>query len=102
MITAAAADKTSFGCSDDRDMTYFGEAFYRDALPSATTLQEAFERARTAIANREKQEHQTPSDPQAFFGKEIAAVLGTHPMRAERHGTLSTGILSAPQMSELY
>ena len=35
VITAAAADKTSFGCSDDRDLTYFGEAFYRDALPFA-------------------------------------------------------------------
>ena len=26
-------DRTSFGCSDDNDLTYFGEAFYRDALP---------------------------------------------------------------------
>ena len=42
LITAAAADKTSFGCSDDRDLTYFGEAFYRDALPKAKNLQEAF------------------------------------------------------------
>ena len=30
VIAAAAADRTSFGCSDDRDLTYFGEAFYRD------------------------------------------------------------------------
>ena len=35
VITAAAADRTSFGCSNDRDLTYFGEAFYRDALPGA-------------------------------------------------------------------
>ena len=33
VIAAAAADRTSFGCSNDRDLTYFGEAFYRDALP---------------------------------------------------------------------
>ena len=33
VITAAEADKASFGCSDDRNLTYFGEAFYRDALP---------------------------------------------------------------------
>ena len=38
VIAAAAPDKTSFGCSDDRDLTYFGEAFYRDALPHAKTL----------------------------------------------------------------
>ncbi len=92
VITAAAADKTSFGCSDDRDLTYFGEAFYRDALPGAQTLQDAFERAKAAIAVREKQEHQTPSDPQAFFGKDITAMLERHPMRAERHGTLSAGL----------
>ena len=92
VITAAAADKTSFGCSDDRDLTYFGEAFYRDALPGAKTLQQAFEQARAAIAVREKQEHQTPSDPQAFFGRDITAMLERHPMRSERRGTLSAGL----------
>jgi Peptidase C13 family len=85
VITAAAADKTSFGCSDDRDMTYFGEAFYRDALPGAKTLKEAFERAKAAIAERETQEHETPSDPQAFFGEEISAVLDRNPMRTNPH-----------------
>lgn len=75
VIAAAAADKTSFGCSDDRDMTYFGEAFYRDSLPGAKSLREAFERAKAAIAAREKQEHETPSEPQASFGREISALL---------------------------
>jgi hypothetical protein len=81
VIAAAAADRTSFGCSDDRDMTYFGEAFYRDALPDAKTLQEAFERAKAAIAAREQKEHETPSEPQAFFGREISEVLDRNPMR---------------------
>ncbi|MGO9987369.1 MAG: C13 family peptidase [Steroidobacteraceae bacterium] len=81
VITAAAADKTSFGCSDDRDLTYFGEAFYRDALPTAGTLQQAFVRAKAALAVREKQEHESASDPQAFFGSEISAVLERNPMR---------------------
>jgi hypothetical protein len=82
VIAAAAADRTSFGCSDDRDMTYFGEAFYRDALPGAKTLQEAFERAKAAIALREQKEHETPSEPQAFFGGEISEVLDRNPMRS--------------------
>jgi len=85
VIAAAAADRTSFGCSDDRDMTYFGEAFYRDALPGARTLQEAFERARAAIATREKKEHETPSEPQAFFGAAITEVLARNPMHSGRH-----------------
>jgi hypothetical protein len=86
VITAAAADRTSFGCADDRDMTYFGEAFYRDALPGARTLQEAFERAKAAIAVREKEEHETPSEPQAAFGQDISAVLQRNPMRVVPRG----------------
>ena len=86
VIAAAAADKTSFGCSDDRDLTYFGEAFYRDALPTAATLQQAFERAKAALAVREKQEHESASEPQAFFGSEISAVLERNPMRSHGGG----------------
>jgi hypothetical protein len=80
IITAAAAEKTSFGCSDDRDLTYFGEAFYRDALPKALTLQDAFKQAKEAIALRETQEHQKASDPQAYFGSDLERVLAANPM----------------------
>jgi len=75
ILTAAAADRTSFGCSDDRDLTYFGEAFYRDALPGAATLEAAFDQARKAIADRERAEKITPSNPQAFFGPAMAEKL---------------------------
>jgi Peptidase C13 family len=68
VITAAAPDRTSFGCSNDRDLTYFGEAFVRDALPGSPTLRGAFEQARASIAAREKAEGQTPSLPTAYFG----------------------------------
>jgi hypothetical protein len=86
VIAAAAPDKTSFGCSDDRDLTYFGEAFYRDALPHAKTLQDAFAQAKAAIAVREREEHETPSEPQAYFGTQISAVLERNPMRIEPRG----------------
>jgi hypothetical protein len=46
VIAAAAADRTSFGCSNDRDLTYFGEAFYRDAR-GIRNGQEGDRRART-------------------------------------------------------
>jgi hypothetical protein len=75
VITAAAADRTSFGCSSDSDLTYFGEAFYRDALPGARSLRDAFETAKAAIAVREQGEHVTASVPQAFFGQDIEAKL---------------------------
>jgi hypothetical protein len=75
VITAAAADRTSFGCSNDRDLTYFGEAFYRDALPGARSLQDAFDAAKSAIAARERREHVTASNPQAYFGAKMQAKL---------------------------
>jgi hypothetical protein len=75
VITAAARDRASFGCSNDSELTYFGEAFYRDALPAAKSLREAFETARTAIAARERLEHETPSNPQAYFGPEMERKL---------------------------
>jgi hypothetical protein len=81
VLTAAAADRTSFGCSDDRDLTYFGEAFYRDALPRASSLEQAFALTRTAIAAREQAEQVTPSDPQAWFGSRIAQRLARQPMQ---------------------
>jgi hypothetical protein len=77
IITAAAADRTSFGCSNDRDLTYFGEAFYRDALPGARSLRDAFETAKAAIAARERRERVTPSNPQAYFGKDMEAKLAS-------------------------
>jgi hypothetical protein len=68
VLAAAAPDRTSFGCADDRDLTYFGEAFYRDALPKAASLRAAFDAARREIARREQAEGEIPSDPRAFFG----------------------------------
>ncbi len=83
IITAAAAEKTSFGCSDDRDLTYFGEAFYRDALPKADDIRSAFEDAKRAIGLREKQENQVASDPQAYFGKDLLSILKKYPMTGQ-------------------
>lgn len=71
VITAAAPDRTSFGCSDDRDLTYFGEALFRDSLPQATSLRDAFDTATKLVSEREKQEGFEASKPQAFFGENI-------------------------------
>lgn len=75
ILTAAAADRTSFGCSDDRDLTYFGEAFYRDALPSTKSLREAFTQAARNIEVRERDEDMKPSKPQAFYGSATERML---------------------------
>ena len=77
VLAAAAPDRTSFGCADDRDLTYFGEAFYRDALPKAASLRAAFDAARQEIAKREKSEGVLASEPQAFYGADLEKKLAT-------------------------
>lgn len=75
IITSAAPDKTSFGCSNERDLTYFGEAFYRDALPEAPSLREAFGLAKQYVTQREREAGYEPSAPVAFFGESIEEKL---------------------------
>ena len=77
VITAADAEHTSFGCADDRDLTYFGEAFLRDALPGAASLEAAFLKARSLIDERENKEHLSHSNPQIDIGPAIRRKLQT-------------------------
>jgi hypothetical protein len=75
VIAAASPDRSSFGCSNDRDLTDFGGAFIRDALPKSTSIRSAFETAQASIAARERVEHLTPSMPTAYFGASIERKL---------------------------
>jgi hypothetical protein len=75
LITAAAEDRRSFGCAHENDWTYFGEAFFRDALLGSRTLVQAFEQARQRIGARERREHKSPSHPQLRAGARITARL---------------------------
>ena len=93
VITASSKSRTSFGCSDDRDLTYFGEAFFRDALPATRSLRDAFEIARRQIRAREKAERFTSSQPQSYFGPiletrlaELEASRGASAATSESHG----------------
>lgn len=53
VITAARADRSSFGCEDENDFTYFGRAFFKDALPQSSSFGEAFTRAQQLVRQRE-------------------------------------------------
>lgn len=75
VITAAAADRSSFGCEHGNEFTYFGRAFFRDALPKAASLAEAFEQAKALVARQEAEEKLKPSLPQIWIGAAIAERL---------------------------
>ncbi|MDQ8036648.1 MAG: C13 family peptidase [Pedobacter sp.] len=49
VITAARKDRASFGCADENDFTYFGRAFFKEALPQSQSFQQAFEKASALV-----------------------------------------------------
>ena len=56
IITAARHDRASFGCADEADLTWFGRAYFKEALPAARSFQEAFARADALVAEWEKKQ----------------------------------------------
>jgi hypothetical protein len=84
VITAAAPDRSSFGCEAGRDFTYFGQAFFRDALASTRSFVEAFELARALVSKQEAEEKLTPSLPQMAAGAAIARQLNKLSYRPDK------------------
>ena len=64
IITAAAAGKTSFGCSDEAEFTYFGEAYFKDAFSQSNDFVVAFNNALEIVKEKEKAEGYEHSRPQ--------------------------------------
>ena len=64
VITAARYDRSSFGCTDNADFTYFGRAFFKEALPKSRTFQEAFGKADELVAEWERKDQ--PKDPRSL------------------------------------
>jgi hypothetical protein len=75
IVTAADGEHSSFGCQEDRELTWFGEAFLKDALPGSPSLEAAFAKARDLIAKREDEAHEIHSNPQIFVGSAMKAKL---------------------------
>lgn len=75
IITAARADRSSFGCGEQSALTWFGHAFLVDALNKTDDFRQAFKLASTQVATWEKRDNYEPSDPQISSGAGIAAQL---------------------------
>ena len=75
VITAAAADRQSFGCGHHNDFTWFGKAYFDEALREQYDFVAAFTQAAQRVAERETAESETPSLPQMAEGAAIGPVL---------------------------
>ncbi|MBP9233309.1 MAG: hypothetical protein KBF30_01470 [Hyphomonadaceae bacterium] len=98
VLTAAAADKTSFGCEPSRDWTFFGDALFNHALRSGGSLMGAYSEALNLItkwesdvhatwqaypaAQRQREPEPAPSNPQSNVGDTAAAAIA----KAEAYG----------------
>jgi Peptidase C13 family len=83
IMTASRHDRTSFGCGNENDFTYFGEAYFSQALQKTSSFIDAFDLAKSAIAERESKEKLTPSEPQIFIGEAIRPKLAEIEARLE-------------------
>ncbi|MEO8161768.1 MAG: C13 family peptidase [Arenimonas sp.] len=75
VITAARADRTSFGCGSESRITWFGHAFVAEALNQTTDFERAFALADRRIRSWELAQGETPSVPQMAAGAKIGAKL---------------------------
>jgi hypothetical protein len=83
VLTAAQHDRTSFGCQPENEWTFFGDALFNQNLRNGGGLLPAFDRAKTLVAQWERERNLTPpSNPQKFVGVRAAATLA----EAERQG----------------
>lgn len=73
IMTASRADRVSFGCSEEADFTYFGNALFAQALNQTDDLQQAFKLAKHYVAERELTDNYEASEPQMWAPKGVLA-----------------------------
>ena len=71
IMTASRADRVSFGCSEEADFTYFGDALFAKALVETDDLQQAFNDAKRFVVEREAAESYEASEPQIWAPKGV-------------------------------
>jgi hypothetical protein len=70
ILTAARADRPSFGCQANRTYTVFDECLLA-ALPRALTWRAVYATSRDCVRAHERQLQMPPSQPQASFGAAV-------------------------------
>ena len=71
IMTASRADRVSFGCSEEANFTYFGDALFAQALNQTDDLEQAFKRAKATVAEREQADNFEASEPQMWAPRTV-------------------------------
>ncbi|MBV9930472.1 MAG: peptidase C13 [Alphaproteobacteria bacterium] len=91
LVTAAARDRTSFGCAADNDWTFFGDAMINRALRKPQPLADASAEAVAQIAQWEQAKRYEPSNPQVSIGAQVSAWLLPLETRMPKTATAPVG-----------
>lgn len=102
VIAAARSDRTSFGCADDNDFTYFGRAFFQKSVPASASFSEAFDKAKLLVTRWESDDASLKDDdgkvlhsePQMYHTAKIDAYLKK--WRAQATVPAGQAVLAAP------
>jgi hypothetical protein len=91
VVTAAADDRSSFGCQAGNDWTLFGTALINHAFRQPLPLDVQFRRATALIAAAEDRAKLLPSNPQVSIGEDTGAWVNALDEREPKDGTHPVG-----------
>lgn len=78
VISAAASDRSSFGCQPQNNWTFFGDAYFNHGIRNGESMLDAFDSAKRLIERWEREQNLSPpSNPQRFVGARAAQMLRT-------------------------
>lgn len=75
VVTAAAADRSSFGCQAGNDWTFFGDALINHAFRQPLPLDTQLRRAMVLVGAAEDRDKLEPSNPQVSIGSDTTKWL---------------------------
>lgn len=90
VVTAAAADRSSFGCRAGNDWTFFGDALINHAFRQPLPLDLQLRRATVLISAAEDHDNLEPSNPQISIGPDTSLWLS--PLESREPKTTSTPV----------
>jgi Peptidase C13 family len=91
IVTAAASNRTSFGCAPGNDWTFFGDALINNGLRKSQPFDKATEEAVALIAKWEASQKLLPSRPQTFVGDKANVWLDPLEARMPKADTPKVG-----------
>lgn len=91
VVTAAAEDRSSFGCQAGNDWTLFGDALINHALRQPLPFDVQLRRATALISSAEEKADLPASNPQISLGSETSAWLSALDARAPKVASAPVG-----------